>query len=69
MLGVLVFSVIFLLITLYNYKNMQKEVTPGSTCPDEAREVANNWKWHRIWLWVSISGIVIGAVGCILGYA
>lgn len=69
MLGLLLFSAIFLAITLINYKRMQKVVTPGSTCADEKAEVKNNWKWHKIFLWGSIAGVVIGIVGCILGYA
>jgi len=69
MIAVLVFSVILLLITLGNYKIMQKEVREGSTCPDEKNEVKNNWKWHKIFLWVSIAGIVIGLIGVLLGYA
>lgn len=66
--AVLVFSVIFLIITLINYKMMQKEVTEGSTCQDEINEVANNWKWHKRFLYGSIIGVVIGLIGTIIQY-
>lgn len=66
--AVLVFSFIFLVITLINYKRMQKEVTEGSTCQDEINEVKNNWKWHRIFLYGSIIGVIIGLIGTIIQY-
>ena len=67
MLALLLFSTIFLIITLINYKMMQKSPTPGSTCPNEYKEVKNNWKWHKIFLYGSILGIIIGTIGCLLG--
>ena len=69
MQAVLVFSIILFIITLCNYKLMQKEATDGSTCKDEKEEVKNNWKWHKIFLGISIVGIVVGLVGVILGLA
>ena len=66
--AVLVFSTIFLIITLLNYKRMQKEVTEGSTCQDEINEVKNNWKWHRIFLYGSLTGVVMGLIGTIIQY-
>lgn len=68
MSALLVFSTILLIITLCNYKRMQKNVTEGSTCQDEVNEVENNWKWHYIFLYGSITGIVVGLIGCVLGY-
>ena len=66
--AILVFSFIFLVITLINYKIMQKEVTKGSTCQDEINEVKNNWKWHKIFLYGSSAGVIIGLIGTIIKY-
>ena len=66
--AILVFSLIFFVITLINYKQMQKEVTKNSTCQDEIKEVKNNWKWHKIFLYGSSSGIIIGLIGVIIQY-
>lgn len=66
--AILVFSSIFLVITLFNYKRMQKVVTKGSTCQDEINEVKNNWKWHKIFLYASIIGVVIGLIGTIIEF-
>lgn len=66
--AVLVFSSIFLVITLLNYKIMQKEVREGSTCQDEINEVKNNWKWHKRFLYGSIAGVIIGLIGTIIQY-
>jgi hypothetical protein len=66
--AILIFSTIFLVITLINYKMMQKEVTEGSTCQDEINEVKNNWKWHKIFLYGSIIGVVIGLIGTIIQF-
>ena len=64
MSAILVFSTILFIITLCNYKLMQKSVSKNSTCEDEKKEVENNWMWHKIFLWVSIIGIIVGLIGC-----
>jgi hypothetical protein len=66
--AILIFSTIFLVITLINYKMMQKEVTEGSTCQDEINEVKNNWKWHKRFLYGSITGVIVGLIGTIIQY-
>ena len=68
MLGVLVFSLILLAITIGNYIRMQKVVSPNATCPNEAAEVENNWRWHKRFMWISCIGVAIGAIGCLIGY-
>lgn len=59
--GLFVFGLIFLVITLFVYPRLQKEVT-APWCPNDVKAVSDNKKYFRIFLIVSIIMIVIGGI-------
>ena len=65
--ALLIFSSIFLIITLINNKIMKKDEIERSKSiyPPEIEDIDVNWKWDKIFLYGSLIGIVIGLIGTI----
>ena len=59
--GLLLFGGIFLIIAIINYITMQKEIIDPS-CPEDARDVAYNLKWGKIWLIVYSVMVILGLI-------
>ena len=59
--GLTVFGLIFLIITLAVYPKLKKEVDKP-WCPQSVKGVADNKKYFRIFLIVSILMILIGLI-------
>ena len=59
--GILVFGIIFLIITLCAYPKLIKDVPEGA-CHQAYEDVEDNKKYFKIFLGVSIGMIVIGII-------
>ena len=63
--GLIIFGLIFLVITLIAGPKLTKVVLPGQ-CHQADEDVANNKKWYKIFLVVSIVMIVSGIIVALL---
>ena len=63
--ALIVFGLIFLVITLIAGPRLTNKVLPGQ-CHQADEDVANNKKWYRIFLVVSIVMIVSGIIIALL---